>query len=168
MAGPKRPQDRVPLSNAKSMFRTALRDYASTGNGHSEITDGGIDEADAESFPASDPSRPFESKPSDQPISVNVDPVGDRPSNPVQTVLEDGTKVELDHGAVTIAAITSCTNTSNPYVMRFGLDDGRPRTLDEVGRHLGLTRERIRQIERDTLAELRTEGRADGLKEYVA
>jgi RNA polymerase nonessential primary-like sigma factor len=52
--------------------------------------------------------------------------------------------------------------------MRFGLDDGRPRTLDEVGRHLGLTRERIRQIERDTLAELRVEGRADGLKEYVA
>jgi RNA polymerase primary sigma factor len=52
--------------------------------------------------------------------------------------------------------------------MRFGLDDGRPRTLDEVGRHLGLTRERIRQIERDTLAELRLEGRADGLKEYVA
>ena len=52
--------------------------------------------------------------------------------------------------------------------MRFGLDDGRPRTLDEVGRFLGLTRERIRQIERDTLAELRLEGRAEGLKEYVA
>jgi RNA polymerase nonessential primary-like sigma factor len=52
--------------------------------------------------------------------------------------------------------------------MRFGLEDGRPRTLDEVGRHLGLTRERIRQIERDTLAELRTGGSADGLKEYVA
>ena len=52
--------------------------------------------------------------------------------------------------------------------MRFGLDDGRPRTLDEVGRHLGLTRERIRQIERDTLAELRLEGRAEGLREYVA
>jgi RNA polymerase primary sigma factor len=52
--------------------------------------------------------------------------------------------------------------------MRFGLDDGRPRTLDEVGRHLGLTRERIRQIERDTLAELRLDGKADGLREYVA
>ena len=52
--------------------------------------------------------------------------------------------------------------------MRFGLDDGRPRTLDEVGRHLGLTRERIRQIERDTLAELRLGGRAEGLREYVA
>jgi RNA polymerase primary sigma factor len=52
--------------------------------------------------------------------------------------------------------------------MRFGLDDGRPRTLDEVGRHLGLTRERIRQIERDTLAELRSCGRAESLREYVA
>ncbi len=52
--------------------------------------------------------------------------------------------------------------------MRFGLVDGRPRTLDEVGRHLGLTRERIRQIERDTLAEIRAGGRADGLREYVA
>ena len=45
--------------------------------------------------------------------------------------------------------------------MRFGLEDGRPRTLDEVGRHLGLTRERIRQIERDTLAEIRAGGRAE-------
>jgi len=52
--------------------------------------------------------------------------------------------------------------------MRFGLEDGRPRTLDEVGRFLGLTRERIRQIERDTLAEIRAGGRADALREYVA
>jgi RNA polymerase primary sigma factor len=52
--------------------------------------------------------------------------------------------------------------------MRFGLDDGRPRTLDEVGRHLGLTRERIRQIERDTLTEIRAGGRAEALREYVA
>ncbi len=52
--------------------------------------------------------------------------------------------------------------------MRFGLDDGRARTLDEVGRHLGLTRERIRQIERDTLAELRSGGRAEALREFVA
>ena len=52
--------------------------------------------------------------------------------------------------------------------MRFGLEDGRPRALDEVGRHLGLTRERIRQIERDTLAEIRAGGRADALREYVA
>ncbi len=117
LAGPKRPQDRVPLSAAKGMFRTALRDYARTGNGHSTITDGGIDEASRESFPASDPAAPKESKPSDQPVTVNVGPVGDRPSNPVHAVLSDGSQVELDHGAVAIAAITSCTNTSNPYVM---------------------------------------------------
>jgi aconitate hydratase len=107
----------VPLTRAQAMFREALRDYAKDGNGHGKITDGGIDEGGAESFPASDPLSVSESKPSDQPIRVNVGPVGDRPSNPVQTVLEDGTKVELDHGAVAIAAITSCTNTSNPYVM---------------------------------------------------
>ena len=117
LAGPKRPQDRVPLSSAKAMFRSALRDYASTGNGHSAVTDGGIDEASRESFPASDPASPSQSKPSDQPVTVNIGPVGDRPSNPVHTVLSDGSTVELDHGAVAIAAITSCTNTSNPYVM---------------------------------------------------
>jgi aconitate hydratase len=117
LAGPKRPQDRVPLTDAKSMFRAALRDYAGTGNGHSAVTDGGIDEASRESFPASDPAAPSESKPSDQPASVNVGPIGDRPSNPVAATLADGSRVTLDHGAVAIAAITSCTNTSNPYVM---------------------------------------------------
>ena len=117
LAGPKRPQDRVPLTDAKAMFRSALRDYATTGNGHSAVTDGGIDESSAESFPASDPAAAYESKPSDQPVSVNVGPVGDRPSNPVAATLATGDRVQLDHGAVAIAAITSCTNTSNPYVM---------------------------------------------------
>ncbi len=117
LAGPKRPQDRVPLTDAKAMFRAVLRDYATTGNGHSAITDGGIDESSAESFPASDPAAAYESKPSDQPISVNVGPLGDRPSNPVAATLASGDRVQLDHGAVAIAAITSCTNTSNPYVM---------------------------------------------------
>ena len=117
LAGPKRPQDRVPLTDAKAMFRTALRDYAATGNGHSAVTDGGIDESSAESFPASNPAAAYESKPSDQPVSVNVGPVGDRPSNPVAATLATGDRVQLDHGAVAIAAITSCTNTSNPYVM---------------------------------------------------
>ena len=52
--------------------------------------------------------------------------------------------------------------------LRYGLDDGQPRTLDEIGRELGLTRERIRQIERETMRELRQPARADQLRAYLA
>jgi len=51
--------------------------------------------------------------------------------------------------------------------MRFGLDDGRARTLDEVGKELNLTRERIRQIERDTLKDLRRSQTAATLKAWL-
>ena len=51
--------------------------------------------------------------------------------------------------------------------MRYGLDDGRPRTLDEIGRAFGLSRERIRQIERDTMAKLRHPSRSQSLRDYV-
>jgi aconitate hydratase len=121
LAGPKRPQDRVPLTDAKAMFRTSLQDYATSveePNGASRgTTDGGADEASNESFPASDPATAFEDKPEDKPVTVNVGDVSDRASNPVAATLSNGDRVQLDHGAVAIAAITSCTNTSNPYVM---------------------------------------------------
>jgi RNA polymerase primary sigma factor len=52
--------------------------------------------------------------------------------------------------------------------MRFGLTDGHPRTLEEVGREFGVTRERIRQIESKTLAKLRHPSRAQMLREYLA
>ncbi|MBD8606553.1 aconitate hydratase AcnA [Aeromicrobium sp. CFBP 8757] len=71
IAGPKRPQDRVSLTESASSFQTALADYAGS--------------SDA--------------------------------SNVQSVTLEDGTSFDIDHGAVTIAAITSCTNTSNPSVM---------------------------------------------------
>lgn len=92
IAGPKRPQDRVLVSDAKNSWRESVLDYVSNGD---------ADEAGKESFPASD--SPAQS-------------VG-RPSTPVEVTLEDGTSFTLDHGAVTIASITSCTNTSNPSVM---------------------------------------------------
>ncbi len=123
LAGPKRPQDRVPLTEAKGMFRTSLADYATTevkGAGASPATaavGGALDEASAESFPASDPQSAGHETAADKPVSVNVGDVSERPSNPVAATLASGDRVELDHGAVAIAAITSCTNTSNPYVM---------------------------------------------------
>jgi RNA polymerase primary sigma factor len=52
-------------------------------------------------------------------------------------------------------------------IMRFGLDDEQPRTLEEVGRHFGVTRERIRQIESKTLAKLRHPHRSQKLREYL-
>ena len=110
LAGPKRPQDRVPLAKAKAMFRTSLIDYAGGASGE-------LDEGVEETFPASDPVAVGSDSPADAPISSRVSGITGRPSNPITTTLEDGTEIILDHGAVVIAAITSCTNTSNPYVM---------------------------------------------------
>ncbi|NJC70388.1 aconitate hydratase [Planosporangium thailandense] len=125
LAGPKRPQDRVPLLSAKTLFRAALKDYVKAPvPGPVEAAQNGVagkaDEASAESFPASDsPAVGTVTDPADAPhdlISAAVGAAG-RPSKPVTVTLADGAKFELDHGAVVIAAITSCTNTSNPQVM---------------------------------------------------
>ena len=80
-----------------------------------------VDEPSAESFPSSDaPSHSEGGNGDGAPHDCRNHPAGSgagRPSNPAQVTLEDGTEFDLDHGAVTIAAITSCTNTSNPSVM---------------------------------------------------
>jgi aconitate hydratase len=113
IAGPKRPQDRVILAHAKQGFREALRDYVD----HEDID--GYDESVDESFPASDSPSHASGNGSREPHEYGEgipDDIG-RPSEQVSVTLSDGTSFELDHGAVTIAAITSCTNTSNPSVM---------------------------------------------------
>jgi aconitate hydratase len=112
LAGPKRPQDRVPLSDAKSSFRVALRDYA--GSDGIEST---VDEGVAETFPASDPVAVDAGNGAGTPAAASSGPAVNRVSKPTKVTLEDGTETEVDHGAVVIAAITSCTNTSNPSVM---------------------------------------------------
>jgi aconitate hydratase len=113
IAGPKRPQDRVSLTESKAAFRMALDDVLPDDGGDGE------DESLADSFPASDP------------VSTHVPngeghlphggtggtQVADRRSNRTPVTLADDTETELDHGHVVIAAITSCTNTSNPSVM---------------------------------------------------
>ncbi|MCX4584756.1 aconitate hydratase AcnA [Streptomyces sp. NBC_01481] len=90
IAGPKRPQDRIILANAKEQFAQDVRNYVDND-----------DEAGKESFPASD-----------APAEHNG-----VPTRPTLVTAPDGSTYEIDHGAVTVAAITSCTNTSNPYVM---------------------------------------------------
>jgi aconitate hydratase len=111
IAGPKRPQDRVSLSDAKASFRGVLSDYVS------DDVESEVDEAVAETFPASDPiSIGHGNGKAGEPHTPHDSPDGRRPSNPA-TVSLDGTTVDIDHGAVVIAAITSCTNTSNPTVM---------------------------------------------------
>jgi aconitate hydratase len=98
LAGPRRPQDRVPLARARESFLEALPSFGvDAGNGH--------DRAELGSFPASDPSSDT------QPGGLMTQP---RSAVPVTL---DGESFPLDHGSVVIAAITSCTNTSNPTVM---------------------------------------------------
>ncbi|MFX4270876.1 aconitate hydratase [Propionibacteriaceae bacterium Y1685] len=112
IAGPKRPQDRVTLADAKSSFREALKAYVT--DDESEAT--GYDEAASESFPASDAPSYSGDNGSAPPHGKPQDGLG-RASAKTPVTLADGSSFELDHGAVTIAAITSCTNTSNPSVM---------------------------------------------------
>jgi aconitate hydratase len=110
LAGPKRPQDRVALSDAKTSFRQALGTYVQLDR---------LDDEIADTFPASDPFV------AERENGGGVEPTADpaahrgngRPTALAEVTLDDGTVTSVDHGSVVIAAITSCTNTSNPSVM---------------------------------------------------
>ncbi|HVF03671.1 MAG TPA: aconitate hydratase [Frankiaceae bacterium] len=117
LAGPARPQDRVPLREARERFAAALTASMP------DLRAGTVDQASAGSFPASDP--PAESEGVTGTGDAAPDDTATRPApvraarshTAVPVTLEDGTSFEVDHGSVAIAAITSCTNTSNPHVM---------------------------------------------------
>jgi aconitate hydratase len=102
LAGPRRPQDRVPLSASKRSFIEALGTFGV------EFDNGTYDKEVADTFPASDPVT-GDATADFEPVRVATPPLGHH------RVQVDG--FELDHGSVVIAAITSCTNTSNPSVM---------------------------------------------------
>jgi aconitate hydratase A / 2-methylisocitrate dehydratase len=109
LAGPRRPQDRVPLASAKQSFIDALDTFGV------DYTNGSHDQAVADTFPASDPTT--EQQPGGIP-----EPVPDREPEHGTTLTPTSVPVagedySLEHGSVVIAAITSCTNTSNPSVM---------------------------------------------------
>ena len=104
LAGPKRPQDRVPLKLAKKMFADALEaDLAKT------LTPNGIASAKQEMAAEGDPLVSASAV-----ATANGEEAGDKSTIPV---MMNGQSFGLRHGAVVIAAITSCTNTSNPSVM---------------------------------------------------
>lgn len=112
IAGPKRPQDRILLSESKAAFRSDITDYV-TGDYN------GLDEGVEETFPASDPVSVSAgaADASYAPAHSAANGAKGRPSKPVKVVSEDRGEFVLDHGAVVVAGITSCTNTSNPSVM---------------------------------------------------
>lgn len=115
IAGPKRPQDRIELTDAKSSFRKSIHDYV---DGEDNTPHTKMDEASEESFPASDaPSLSFAEDDAAPVTSSAANGASGRPSKPVKVSTSDRGEFVLDHGAVVIASITSCTNTSNPSVM---------------------------------------------------
>jgi len=154
LAGPKRPQDRVALTDARERFRAVLPDYLPDPGAPAAGPDGSEAKAEAAedplasdpedlgsalSFPSSDPPSAVEPVNGNGPRPRHPHPTGagrgsepgtapaprpgggpvavERPATAVSVTLEDGTETALDHGHVVIAAITSCTNTSNPSVM---------------------------------------------------
>jgi aconitate hydratase len=106
LAGPRRPQDRVPLARAKDAFAEALKSFGVVDEGN------GLEET----FPASDPTSEQSPGARPEPVHATV-AVADPPRARTVKVAIDGEEHELGHGTVVIAAITSCTNTSNPQVM---------------------------------------------------
>ncbi|HWV48778.1 MAG TPA: aconitate hydratase AcnA [Microbacterium sp.] len=111
IAGPKRPQDRILLSEAKSQFEQDILNYA-----NASTSDDLVDLESKHSFPASDPgSVPGEEDTHTRPVHISSGVKG--ASKPVKVKPADGEPYVIDNGAVTLAAITSCTNTSNPSVM---------------------------------------------------
>ncbi|MDO5697912.1 MAG: aconitate hydratase [Dermatophilus congolensis] len=111
IAGPKRPQDRIPLALAASTVGGLL-----AGQPEAQARRAGLDDGGRQSFPASDPLAIDFNREWDKPRGITPSTGAEWPSNPAEFAL-DGHDVSLDNGDIVIAAITSCTNTSNPAVM---------------------------------------------------
>ena len=109
------------------------------------------------------------------PVSLDM-PVGAEEEAPLGDFIEDGEAADAETTVISrllhddLRRVLATLEDREQHVirMRYGLDDGQPRTLDQIGRRFGLSRERVRQIERETMAKLRIGERADRLRSYAS
>lgn len=109
------------------------------------------------------------------PVSLDM-PVGSEEEAPLGDFIEDGEATDAETTVVSrllhedLRRVLGTLEDREQHVirMRYGLDDGQPRTLDQIGRRFGLSRERVRQIEREVMAKLRIGERADRLRAYAS
>ena len=109
-----------------------------------------------------------------EPVSLET-PIGEEEDSHLGDFIEDQDAVAPDDAASyillqeQIEAVFTCLTDREQQVLilRFGLKDGKPRTLEEVGQHFNVTRERIRQIEGKALTKLRNRGKRDKIKDFL-
>ncbi|MEX0581266.1 MAG: sigma-70 family RNA polymerase sigma factor [Mycobacterium sp.] len=109
------------------------------------------------------------------PVSLDM-PVGADEEAPLGDFIEDSEAMsaentviaELLHTDIRHVLATLDEREQQVIRLRFGLDDGQPRTLDQIGKKFGLSRERVRQIEREVMIKLRQGDRAEKLRSYAS
>jgi RNA polymerase nonessential primary-like sigma factor len=109
------------------------------------------------------------------PVSLDM-PVGADEEAPLGDFIEDSEAMsaentviaELLHTDIRHVLATLDEREKQVIQLRFGLDDGQPRTLDQIGKLFGLSRERVRQIEREVMIKLRNGDRAERLRSYAS
>ena len=109
------------------------------------------------------------------PVSLDM-PVGTDEDAPLGDFIEDGEATDAESAVISgllqddLRRVLATLDEREQAVirLRYGLDDGQPRTLDQIGKRFGLSRERVRQIEREVMAKLRQGERADRLRAYAS
>ncbi len=109
------------------------------------------------------------------PVSLDM-PVGSEEEAPLGDFIEDAEATDAEstvisgllHDDMRRVIATLDEREQNVIRLRYGLDDGQPRTLDQIGKRFGLSRERVRQIEREVMVKLRDGDRARRLQSYAA
>jgi RNA polymerase nonessential primary-like sigma factor len=109
------------------------------------------------------------------PVSLDM-PVGSEEDAPLGDFIEDGEATDAESAVISgllhddLRRVLATLDEREQSVirLRYGLDDGQPHTLDQIGKRFGLSRERVRQIEREVMSKLRQGERAEKLRAYAS